>query len=83
VEGDFPKIGVSTYSPLIRIDFGRFDSILTSLTFTKELLPPPTYTDRVWEVRELLDNWNWYVSQEFLSSWISCLDESMSKWVNK
>jgi len=23
------------------------------------------------------------VSQEFLSSWISCLDESMSKWVNK
>ena len=42
----------------------------------------PPYADKFWEVRQLIDEWNKNMEQNFSPSWISCLDESMSKWVN-
>ena len=59
----------------------RFESILASLTYTQA--PPPTYKDRFFEVRDMLRAWNENMDEEFVASWISCLDESMSKWLNK
>ena len=44
---------------------------------------PPTYLDRFWEVREFISKWNKNMAAQFNPSWISCLDESMSKWLNK
>lgn len=59
----------------------RFESILSALQFTN--LQPPTYKDRFWEVRQLIDAWNLNMTDKFSPSWISCLDESMSKWLDQ
>ena len=59
----------------------RFDSILTNLGYTKE--DPPSYRDRFWEVRPMLEMWNTNMANNFSPSWINCIDESMSKWVNE
>ena len=31
----------------------------------------------------MIDAWNYNMNNEFLASWVSCLDESMSLWVNR
>ena len=59
----------------------RFDKILSALRFAKS--NPPTYIDRFWEVRELIDAWNRNMTRRFMPGWASCLDESMSPWTNK
>jgi hypothetical protein len=59
----------------------RFENILSSLCFTDTT--PPAYKDHFWEVRQMIDAWNENMEQQFSPSWISCLDESMSKWVNE
>ena len=42
----------------------------------------PTYKDGFFEVSQLIDSWNENMANVFSPSWISCLDESMSKWLN-
>ena len=59
----------------------RFEAILAALQFTDR--KPPSYKDRFWEVRQMIDEWNSNMRFKFSPSWISCLDESMSKWVGK
>ena len=59
----------------------RFENILSNLCFTDS--EPPALRDRFWEVRDLLETWNDNMTKNFIASWGSCLDESMSKWVNK
>ena len=59
----------------------QFENILSALTITK--LKAPIYTKRFWEVCQLIADWNSYMKCKFFPSWISCLDESMSKWVGK
>ena len=59
----------------------RFESILSHLVFTNR--SPPVYNDRFWEVRQMINEWNSNMRFKFSPSWISCLDESMSKWVGK
>ena len=59
----------------------RFELILQHIKYTK--LDPPTYKDRFWEVREMLDKWNKNMATNFVPSWINCIDESMSKWLNE
>ena len=43
---------------------------------------PPSYKDPFWEIRKLLRAWNDNMAEVFSASWVSCLDESMTKWVN-
>ena len=59
----------------------RFEAILSSLTLTKE--SAPSYKDRFWEVREMIKCWNEHMRKNFIPSWVSCLDESMSIWFNR
>ena len=59
----------------------RFDAIVAALRLTSS--QPPAYKDRFWEVRDLIAAWNKNMDSNFNPSWISCLDESMSKWVNE
>ena len=59
----------------------RFENILNNLTYTSK--DPPEYKDRFWEVRDMLDCWNKNMAKMFLPSWMNCIDESMSKWVNE
>ena len=43
----------------------------------------PTYVDKIFEVRELLQAFNQKMKQIFNSGWIVCLDESMSPWTRQ
>ena len=59
----------------------RFDAILRAIYYTNNA--PPPYSDRFWEVRQMLEMWNKNMEQQFTPSWVNCLDESMSVWTNK
>ena len=59
----------------------RFDQILKALKVTNKA--PPTYKDRFWEVRQVLDLCKTHIQENFVPSWVSCLDESMSIWFNR
>ena len=58
-----------------------FEKILYNLGYTKE--GPPQYQDRFWEVQTMLQMWNENMRTNFLPSWINCIDELMSKWINE
>ena len=59
----------------------RFEAILKALGITAR--QPPSFRDPFWEVREVLETWNSNMMEQFTPSWINCLDESMSTWINK
>ena len=59
----------------------RFELILQHIKYTN--INPPTYKDRFWEVCEMLEEWNKNMAMNFVPSWINCINESMSKWLNK
>lgn len=59
----------------------RFDLITRSLSYTDA--NPPTYRDKYWQVRQMLHAFNTHMASIFSSSWVICLDESMSIWHNK
>ena len=59
----------------------RFEAILKALAITAR--QPPAFRDRFWEVREIIQAWNANMTEQFTPSWVSCLDESMSMWMNK
>jgi hypothetical protein len=59
----------------------RFDEITQNLTYTNK--EPPPYKDRFWQIRDVIQAWNDNMADEFQAGWITVLDESMSKWVNK
>ena len=59
----------------------RFEQIMEALTFTD--VEPPSYVDKFWEVRQMIDLWNNNMEEVFCPSWVVCLDESMSIWNNK
>ncbi|MBM4179814.1 MAG: hypothetical protein FJ211_10875, partial [Ignavibacteria bacterium] len=56
----------------------RFHVIGRNLAFTD--VPPPTYVDRFWQIRQMIHAWNEHMANIFLAAWIVCLDESMSIW---
>jgi hypothetical protein len=55
----------------------RFDVINQCLQDTDQ--DPSKERDRFWEIRSLIGAWNTNIQENFSASWISCLDESMSK----
>ena len=59
----------------------RFEAITVALTLTNE--KAPTFNDDFWEVRQMIEQWNNNMSKLFVSSWVTCLDESMSIWNNR
>lgn len=59
----------------------RFEMITNALQFTDETAP--TFEDKFWEVRQMINKWNKNMTKMFHSSWVTCLDESMSIWNNK
>ena len=58
-----------------------FEKILYNIGYTEE--DPPQHCDGFWEVQTMLQMWNNNMGTKFLPSWINCIDESMSKWINK
>ncbi len=64
------------FSPLMSKH--RFDTITKKLCFTSK--NSPNYIDWIWEVCQMIDEWNKNMASVFVSSWILCLDESMFIW---
>ena len=58
-----------------------FEVILKALAITAR--QPPAFRDHFWEVQEIIEAWNANMTEQFTPSWVSCLDESMSTWMNK
>ena len=58
-----------------------FENIISALTIMNK--EAPIYTNHVWEVRQLIAEWNSNMKWKFVPSWVLCLDESMSKWLGK
>ena len=59
----------------------QFKAILKALAIT--VRQPPAFSDHFWEVREITEAWNANMTEQFIPSWASCLDESMSRWMNR
>ncbi len=59
----------------------RFKIITRELRFTDCNKPP--FLDRFWEVRQMVIEWNRNMAAVFSSSWVICLDESMSIWTSR
>lgn len=59
----------------------RFDAILLAMEYTD--LPAPSCRDRFHRVRQMIAAWNENMTECFLPSWVSCLDESMSPWTTQ
>jgi hypothetical protein len=52
----------------------RFEHTMSCLTITTST---PDNTDRFWEMRILICEWNKSMQKMYVPSWVSCLDESM------
>lgn len=64
----------------------RFVDITCNIRFTQKETPTVAsdgFVDRFHEVREMLDAFNDHYDRNYIASWISCLDESMSSWLSK
>ena len=59
----------------------RFDFITRNLIFNIE--QNPTYKDPFFPIRTLISKWNENLKSLFKPSWLVCLDESMSKWIQR
>ena len=59
----------------------RFEAILSALTFTD--IASPTFVDKFWEVRQMVEAWGTNMKENFIPGYMNCLDESMSMWMNK
>ena len=59
----------------------RFESICSALKFTSNL--HPYFRDKLFEVQHMTNTWNYHLQRVFIPFCISCLDESMSSWINK
>ena len=58
-----------------------FEAITSALKYTYK--PPRTYKYGFWELRRLIDEWNANMDKNFTPAWVSCLYNSISKWLNK
>ena len=57
---------------------------MLSSSLTPPLIPTHTYYwDKVYEVRHMIFEWNGHMQIIFIPYWISCLNESLSIWMNK
>jgi hypothetical protein len=59
----------------------QFYIIMRELRLTGRL--PPCFADKFWQVRELVAAFNTHIASIFVSSWVICLDKSMSIWFNR
>ena len=58
-----------------------FVKISVSITYTMKSLI--SFVDKLHDVRQMLDTFNQHYEDNCISSWMNCLDESMSSWLNQ
>ena len=60
----------------------RFNAITSSIRYTDHP-PPSAFVDRFHEVRQMINAFNDHYEENYILSWLSCLDESMNSWLDK
>jgi hypothetical protein len=60
----------------------RFCEIMQALQYTDKA-EPLFFIDQFHEVRQMIDSFNNHYKNRYWPSWLSCIDESMSTWLNK
>jgi len=45
--------------------------------------PPPTFKNRFYDVREMINAFNKHYGEGYTPMWLNCLDESMNLWLDK
>lgn len=63
------------------MSFKQFNAINAAMRFIND--DSPGFEDRFHEVRKMIKLFNDHYSPNYSPSWISCLDESMSPWMDK
>ncbi|KAL7455154.1 hypothetical protein ACHAXS_000350 [Conticribra weissflogii] len=58
-----------------------FLDICAATTFTNK--QPPAFNDPFYDVRQMLKTFNKHYKHHYISSWLNCLDENMSLWLNQ
>lgn len=64
------------------MSLNRFKAITAAMEYT-DIDPPTTFVDKFHHVRQMIDAFNDHYAEEYIPSWLSCLDESMNSWLNK
>ena len=64
------------------ISLNRFKEISAAMEYTNKP-PPQEFVDKFHDVRQMIDAFNDHYAEEYIPSWLSCLDESMNSWLNK
>ncbi|KAL7460255.1 hypothetical protein ACHAXS_000717, partial [Conticribra weissflogii] len=59
----------------------RFIQIIASVDYTNK--PPPSFVDKFHNVHQMLDAFNKHYEDNYIPSWINCLNESMSFWLKQ
>jgi hypothetical protein len=62
--------------------YTRFRDIMAAIRYTNKDAPL-LFHDKFHEVRQMIDAFNDHYSSEYSPSWLNCIDESMSSWLNK
>jgi hypothetical protein len=73
--------GPCPYNFMLVMARRQFYSITKCLVFSD--VPPPSYCDKFWQVRQMIKAWNENIANIFVAAWVVCLNESMSIWHNK
>ncbi|KAL7460096.1 hypothetical protein ACHAXS_000564, partial [Conticribra weissflogii] len=60
---------------------GRFLQITGAMTYTNN--QPPNFEDKFFDVRQIIGAFNMHYETNYSPSWLNCLDESMSSWLNQ
>ena len=60
----------------------RFNGITASIRYTDHP-PPSAFVYRFHEVRQTINAFNDHYEENYIPSWLSCLDESMNSWLDK
>lgn len=63
------------------ISLRRYNDLTSAIRYTDK--PPPDFVDRFYDVRQMIDAFNQHYAEEYIPSWLNCLDESMNSWLDK
>ena len=60
----------------------RFNAITVAIRYTDQP-PPVAFVGRFHEVRQMINAFNNHYEENYIPSWLSCLDKSMNSWLDK
>ena len=63
------------------ISIQRYNDLTSAIHYTDK--PPPGFVDRFHDALQMIDAFNQHYTEEYIPSWLNCLDELMNSWLDK